>query len=305
MKVGVNLINFGPSAGADVLRRWAGLVEALGYHSLMTSDHIAVTPDVGRRYPAPLYEPISMLGWLAGITKRTAIGTTVIILPYRSPLEVARAFANIDQLSGGRCILGVGVGWAREEFAALNVPFERRGAIADEYLAAIKRLWTEDKASFDGKFVRFSDVDTRPRPAQSPHPPIWVGGASDAAMRRAIRYGDAWHPIRIREDWFRNEGISRLAALADREGKPMPALCPRIRLRLTETPRPDEDRVMGEGTVDQVRRDMAALQALGCAHVLLDSYYDDIEATRRYEAAWRMLTVMAETVLDLDREALR
>ena len=138
MKVGVNLINFGPSAGADVLRRWAGLVEALGYHSLMTSDHIAVTPDVGRRYPAPLFEPISTLGWLAGITKRIAIGTTVIILPYRSPLEVARAFANIDQLSGGRCILGVGVGWAREEFAALNVPFERRGAIADEYLAAMR-----------------------------------------------------------------------------------------------------------------------------------------------------------------------
>ena len=127
MKVGVNLINFGPSANADTLRRWAGLVEALGYHSLMTSDHIAVTPDVGRRYPAPLFEPVSTLGWLAGITKRIAIGTTVIILPYRSPLETARAFANIDQLSGGRCILGVGVGWAREEFAALGVPASAEG----------------------------------------------------------------------------------------------------------------------------------------------------------------------------------
>jgi probable F420-dependent oxidoreductase len=294
MKVGVNLINFGPSASADVLRRWAELVEALGYHLLMTSDHIAVTPDVGKRYPAPWFEPISTLGWLAGITKRIALGTTVIILPYRSPLETARAFANIDQLSGGRCILGVGVGWAKEEFAALNVPFEKRGAIANEYLAAIKTLWTEDIASFEGKFVRFSGVDTAPRPAQRPHPPIWVGGASDA-----------WHPIRIRESWLRKEGIPKLRALADREGKPAPALCPRIRLRLTDTPRPDDDRIMGEGTVDQVRRDMAALEALGCTYVLLDSYYDDVEATRRYEAAWRMLTVMAETALDLDHETLR
>jgi probable F420-dependent oxidoreductase len=305
MKVGVNLINFGPSACPDVLGRTAALVEALGYHMLMTADHVTVTPDVAKRYPAPLFEPISTLGWLAGITKRIAIGTTVIILPYRSPLEVARAFANIDQLSGGRCILGVGVGWAREEFAALNVPFEKRGAMANEYLAAIKELWTRDLASFEGRFVRFNDVDTRPRPVQTPHPPIWVGGASDAAMRRAIRYGDGWHPIRFREEWFRKEGIPRLTKLAEQEEKPAPALCPRIRLRLTDAPLPDEERVMGEGTVDQVRRDMAALEELGCTHVLLDTYYDDVEATRHYETAWRMLTVMAETVLDLDRESLR
>lgn len=305
MKTGVNLINFGPSASADSLRRWAKLVEALGYHSLMTSDHIAVTPDVAKRYPAPLFEPISTLGWLAGVTERIAIGTTVLILPYRNPLETARAFANIDQLSGGRCILGVGVGWARKEFAALNAPFEKRGKMANEYLEAIKRLWTEDRASFEGEFVRFTDVDTAPRPVQSPHPPIWVGGPSDAAMRRAIRYGDAWHPIRIREDWFRNEGIPRLTELADKEGRAVPALCPRIRMRLTDTALPDDDRVMGEGTVDQVRHDMAALESLGCAHVLLDSYYDDIEATRNSETAWRMLTVMAETVLDLENETLR
>jgi hypothetical protein len=124
-------------------------------------------------------------------------------------------------------------------------------------------------------------------------------------MRRAIRYGDAWHPIRIRERWFRDEGIPRLQALAEEEGRPMPALCPRIRLRLTETPCPDDTRVMGEGTVDQVRRDMAALEALGCTHVLLDTYHDDVEATRHVETAWCMLAAMAETVLDLDRETVR
>ena len=305
MKVGVNLINFGPSANPESLRRWAQLTEALGYHLLMTSDHIAVTPDVQARYPAPLYEPLTTLGWLAGVTQNIAIGSTVMILPYRSPLETARAFANIDRLSGGRCILGVGVGWAREEFAALNVPFEKRGAMTNEYLAAIKALWTQDLASFDGEFVHFQDVHTAPRPVQSPHPPIWVGGASDAALRRTVSYGDAWHPIRIRVDWFRDTGIPRLREFAQTEGKPMPALCPRIRLRITGSPQPEDTRVTGEGNLDQVRGDLRALAELGCQYVLLDSFYDDIEATRNSEAAWRMLAVLAEQVLDLENQTIR
>ena len=236
MKVGVNLINFGPSANAANLRRWAEIVEALGYHMLMTSDHVTVTADVQARYPAPFHEPLTTMGWLAGITKKILIGTTVIILPYRSPLEIAGAFANIDQLSGGRCILGIGVGWAQQEFAALNVPFNRRGAMTNEYLAAIRELWTNEVASFDGEYVRFRDVRSSPRPVQDPHPPIWVGGASDAAMRRAVRYGSGWHPIRIKVSWLRDTGIPRLTEIAAAEGLPVPALCPRIRLRLTDAP---------------------------------------------------------------------
>ncbi|MEL0110574.1 MAG: LLM class F420-dependent oxidoreductase [Rickettsiales bacterium] len=305
MKAGVNLINFGPSANPVNLRRWVRVVEGLGFHSLLTSDHIAVTPDVSSRYPAPLYEPISTLGWLAGITDRIEIGTTVIIVPYRSPLETARALANIDQLSGGRLIFGVGVGWAQEEFAALGLDYRKRGAMTDEYLAAIKQLWTEDVASFEGAYVRYSGVDTAPRPVRQPHPPIWVGGSSDAALRRAIRLGDAWHPIRIREEGLRKEGIPRLQALAAEEGLPVPALCPRIRLRLLETPADDATRVMGEGTADQVHRDLAALEEMGCAHVLLDTYFEDIEATRNVEASWRMLATVAERMLDLDGECVR
>ncbi len=304
MKVGVNLINFGPSASPDSLRRWARLTEALGYHLLMTSDHVTVTADVQQRYPAPLYEPLTTLGWLAAVTERVMIGSTVIIVPYRSPLETARAFANIDQLSGGRCILGVGVGWAREEFAALNVPFEKRGAMTNEYLAAIKTLWTEEVASFDGEFVQFHDVYSAPLPVQSPLP-IWVGGPSDAAMRRTVRYGDAWHPIRIKLSWFRDTGIPRLAEIAEAEGKPMPDLCPRIRLRLTDAPMPEDERVAGEGTIDQVRADLAALEELGCAYVLLDTYYDDIEATRNSETSWRMIATIAEQALDLANETTR
>ena len=107
MKVGVNLINFGPGVNPEYLKRWVRLSENLGYHLIMTSDHIGITPDVQSRYPAPFYEPISLLGWLAGTTTEIEIGTTVMIVPYRNVLEIARACANIDQLSGGRLILGV------------------------------------------------------------------------------------------------------------------------------------------------------------------------------------------------------
>ncbi len=305
MKFGVNLINFGPSANPATMRGWAELAETLGYHFLMTSDHIAVTPDVAERYPAPLYEPLSMLGWLAGITSRIAIGATVIILPYRSPLEVARAFANIDQLSGGRVILGVGVGWAEQEFAALNVPFHRRGAMASEYLAAIRELWTHEVASFDGEFVRFTDVQSTPLPVQKPHPPIWVGGKSEAALRRAVLHGDAWHPLRIRVDYLRDTGLPALREAADREGVPVPELCPRILLSLTETDAPEDTRLAGEGSIDQIRRDLHELEELGCTHILFDTYFDDIEASADTHASWRMLTTMAEDVVDLGAETLR
>ncbi|MBM3223040.1 MAG: LLM class F420-dependent oxidoreductase [Candidatus Tectomicrobia bacterium] len=305
MKYGVNLINFGPGARSETLTQWAMLTETLGYHFLMTSDHVAITPDVGERYPAPFYEPFTTLGWLAGVTRRIEIGTTVIVLPYRNPLEVARMAANIDQMSGGRLLFGVGVGWAEKEFAVLGVPFQRRGALTDEYLAAIKTLWTQDVASFTGRYVTFQDVHTAPRPARVPHPPIWVGGASDAAMRRTIRYGDAWHPIRMRTDWLRDVGLPRLRQLAAQEGKPVPALCPRIRLRLSDTPFPEAERVAGEGSLEQIHADLAALQDLGAQYVLLDTFYGDVEATRHPETAWRMLTTLAEQVVDLADGTLR
>ncbi len=305
MKAGVNLVNFGPSANPRSLRRWAQMTETLGYHLLMSSDHIATTEDVAERYPAPFYEPLTTLGWLAGVTERVEIGTTVLILPYRSPLETARAFANIDQLSGGRCILGVGVGWAEAEFKALGVPFNKRGAMTNDYLAAIRELWTNNKASYDGKFVQFENVETAPRPLRKPYPPIWVGGSSDAALRRTVRLADAWHPIRFTLDWLRDTGLPHLQATAEEEGKPVPALCPRIRLRLMEKHQPEAGRYCGTGTLDQIRQDILGLEALGCDYILLDTHHDNIEASRNLEEQWRMLAVIAEQVLDLDNETTR
>src|ERR1700682_2279818 len=167
MRIGVNLLNFGPGVSPDALAGWTQLAETLGYHFVMISDHVAMTPDVVARYPAPFYDPFVTLAWLARATKRVELGTTVVILPYRHPLHTARPAANVDRLSGGRFIFGVGVGWAKQEFAALGVPFERRGAMSNDYLAAIKTAWTTDPASYSGPFVSFRDVHTGPRPVRS------------------------------------------------------------------------------------------------------------------------------------------
>jgi probable F420-dependent oxidoreductase len=305
MKVGVNLLNWGPGVSPDALARWAALAEALGYHLVMISDHVAPTPDVAAKYPAPIYDPFTTLGWLAGTTRTIELGTTVIILPYRHPVQTARVAATVDRLSGGRFIFGVGVGWSQLEFEALRVPFARRGAVSNDYLAAIKKLWTSDVASHTGPFVAFKDVHTGPRPLRSPHPPIWVGGSSDAALRRAVRYGDAWHPNRVRMDWLRDTGLPKLTQIAAAEGKPIPALCPRIRLQLTESPLPDDQRLAGQGTLDQMRKDLEGLESLGAAYVLLDSAGDDPQATRHHEPVWRMLTTLTEKVLDLSQQTLR
>src|SRR5215475_6260342 len=157
MRVGVNILNFGPGVGADALGRWARLAEDLGYHSVMISDHVAMTADVRQRYPEPFYDPFTTLAWMAGQTTRVQLGTTVCVLPYRHPILMARLAANIDTLSGGRFIFGVGVGNpnSKLEAEAMGVPFHRRGAIANEYLEAIKILWTQETASFEGKFVSF------------------------------------------------------------------------------------------------------------------------------------------------------
>jgi len=302
MKVGVNLLNFGPAASPESLLRWTRAVEALGYHFVMISDHVAPTPDVMARYPVPLYDPFASLGWLAGQTQALELGTTVVILPYRHPLHLARLTANLDNLCGGRFILGVGVGWAKQEFEALGVPFNRRGAISDETLEIVRRCWTEDVVTHEGRFFTFRDVHTAPRPVR--RPPIWIGGGSDAALRRAVRHGDAWHPIRIKLGPLR-EALVRLQRIAGGEGRPVPALCPRMRLCLTPSPMPQNDRMAGHGTLDQVRSDLEALAALGARYVLLDTYMDDPEATRDHEAAWAMLATLAARALDLTRQTVR
>ncbi len=269
MRLGVNVPNFGPGTDPDVLRRWALTVEGLGFDLLMMSDHIAVTPDVAQQYPAPFYEPFTTLSWLAGLTSRVRLGTTVLIVPYRHPLLIARMAANLNDLSGGRLVLGVGVGWARQEFDALGVPFGERGRLTDEYLTAIRAAWQ------DGGDYRSGPI------------PLWIGGNSDAALRRAVRLGDAWHPLRFTPGWIA-EAAGRLTASGG------PALVPRIALRLTAAPVTGGTRLAGHGTIDQIAGDLDQLRALGAQTVVLDPFNGDHRETAHPETAWRALATVAE-----------
>jgi alkanesulfonate monooxygenase SsuD/methylene tetrahydromethanopterin reductase-like flavin-dependent oxidoreductase (luciferase family) len=270
----VNVPNFGPGTDPGVLRSWAQTVEGLGFDLLMVSDHIAVTPDVAEQYPAPFYEPFTTLGWLAGITHRIRLGTTVLIVPYRHPLLTARMAANLNQLSGGRLVLGVGVGWARQEFAALGVPFQQRGTLTDGHIRAIRTAWNNDKDYRSGRI------------------PIWVGGNSDAGIRRAIRLGEAWHPLRLTPARL-GDAVARMSTFAEEQQRPLPALAPRIALRLTESPITDPARLAGEGTIDQVVDDLEELHRLGADTVVLDPFNGDPRETHHPEVAWRMLATVS------------
>ncbi|WP_216858372.1 TIGR03619 family F420-dependent LLM class oxidoreductase [Actinomadura verrucosospora] len=262
MQLGVNILNFGPHATPSALAGWARFAEGTGFDFAMISDHVAVAPDVAEQYPAPFYDPFTTLAWLAATTERIGLGTTVTVLPYRHPLQLARITANLDRLSGGRLILGVGVGWARREYAALGVPFEQRGALADRTLDVLVESWTRDAVSYGGV-----TVDPRPHPVQTPHPPIWVGGHAPGALRRVARFGDAWHPINVTPQWLRTEGLPALRKAAEEAGRPMPALAPRIRL----------------DDVDSALRQAEEFAGLGATHLLLDTYPGTPERIRTPE----------------------
>jgi alkanesulfonate monooxygenase SsuD/methylene tetrahydromethanopterin reductase-like flavin-dependent oxidoreductase (luciferase family) len=274
VEIGVNVPNFGPGTSPAVLHRWAQTVEGLGFDLLMVSDHVVLTPDVTEQYPAPFYEPFTTLAWLAGLTTRVKLGTTVVIVPYRHPLLIARMAANLNEFSCGRLILGVASGWAQQEFAALDVDFRRRGALTDEHLRAVRRAWQDD-------------ADYR-----SGHIPIWVGGNSDAGLRRAVRLGDAWHPLRLGLDRLR-DSVHRLKAVADEERRPVPALVPRIALRLTDAPVTGPDRLAGEGTIEQAVDDLAQLRLLGAGTVVLDPFNGGLHETSQPEQAWQALATVA------------
>ncbi|HEX6421357.1 MAG TPA: TIGR03619 family F420-dependent LLM class oxidoreductase [Acidimicrobiales bacterium] len=291
--LGINVPNFGPTADPETLLGWARFAEEGGFALAMVSDHVAPTAEVTALYPDPFYDPFTTLAWFAGQTTRIALGTTVTILPYRHPLLTARVAANIDRFTGGRFVLGVGVGWSEQEFAALGIPFRERGRITDEYLAAITGAWSGARASLDGEYVRYHDVRTGPSPARTPHPPVWVGGTSPAAIRRAVRFGDAWHPNNAGLQWLRDTGLPALRAAAETAGRPVPAFAPRMRARLTARDLP-ADRPAGVGSMAQVADDVCRLAELGATYVVLDTNPDHPDDRRPAEEDWDTLSRVAE-----------
>ena len=193
LTAGIHLPQAGPAASGEAMHRVAVLAERLGYADVWLSDHLVVPTGVDYPPSAYVYEPLVAMAWVAAATNRVRIGTTVLVLPMRNHLHVAKAVASVDQMSGGRVILGTAAGWLKAEFDALGVPFETRGARTDEAIEILRRVWTDDHITADYPIhhAHLRSIRALPRPIG--HLPIWVGGHADVALERAIRVGDGWH----------------------------------------------------------------------------------------------------------------
>jgi probable F420-dependent oxidoreductase len=189
---GVILPNFGAESSPARIRAVAETAEELGFHSVWATEHIVVGPEGVDPY-GRVYDPLVTLGWVAGWTERIGLGTSIVLVPLHNPFHLAKQTATLQELSGGRVTLGIGMGWHRDEFEFMGVPFEGRGRRADEAIRLIRALW-RGEPSFRGPNWSYQDATAEPHP--SPHPEIWVGGSSEPAIRRARQLGDAWHPSR-------------------------------------------------------------------------------------------------------------
>jgi probable F420-dependent oxidoreductase len=225
MKFGIAFANTGPFTQPQHAAAFARAAEAAGFESLWTVEHVVVPSDYGSAYPysptgkmpgaddMPIPDPLIWLAWVAAVTERIKLATGIFILPQRNPVVLAKEVATLDAMSAGRLILGIGVGWLEEEFDAIGVPFAERGKRTDEYVAAMRSLWTHDKATFHGDFIGFDDCTMRPQPARG-SVPIHVGGHTDIAARRAGRLGDGFFPGKDSiEELSRSFDIARAAAV--------------------------------------------------------------------------------------------
>ena len=243
MEIGIHLPHIGPLASREGITAFAQLAEEHGFDSLWVSDHVIVPRKLESRYPyspdgnfpvppdVPFLEPIATLQFVAGVTQRVKLGTTILVIPMRNPIVTAKQLASLDVLSGGRLILGAGAGWMEQEFEMLGAPFERRGARTDEYIELFKALWTEENPSFRGKFWQIEEVGFSPKPLQRPHPPIWTGGHGARALRRAGRLADAWHAAYLDPDALR-EPYREVQRHADEAGRDPATVALTVRTRL-------------------------------------------------------------------------
>lgn len=210
MQFGLSAPFRGPMANPEDLRAIAQAAERLGFGYMTVSDHILCPRSIDAKYPyaddgefpwtqgggGDCMEQFTLMAWLCAATTTLRLLTSVVVIPHRNPLFMAKSIATMDVLSGGRVSIGCGTGWMREEFEALGIaPFEKRGQVTNEYIGAMKALWTMENPSYDGEFVKFRDIIFDPKPVQSPHPPLWIGGESGPAMRRVAAVGDVWYPF--------------------------------------------------------------------------------------------------------------
>jgi probable F420-dependent oxidoreductase len=276
MELGFHLPTQGPLATGTALQTFARSAEQRRAASLWVSDHVVFPRHQTGNYPGgrfphppdrPYLEPVTVLAAAAVCTSQARLGSSVFILGHRHPVVMAKMLTSIDALSNGRLIVGVGVGWWKEELEILGVPFHARGRQADEILRVFKELWTASEPELDGEFFRFRDIGFAPKPVQKPHPPLWIGGDSPGAFRRVATLGDGWHATSKSPDDLR-AALPRLRAAADAVGRAMESIELSVRLVLG-------DDLLARGTQAVVDH-LAEYKRLGMRHAVLDFRRDDL-----------------------------
>ncbi|MBI1728526.1 MAG: LLM class F420-dependent oxidoreductase, partial [Candidatus Rokubacteria bacterium] len=285
MDFGFALPGRGSLATPEILIKLARKADDLRYSSIFVTDHVVIPVSQSAPYPySPTgkfvsdwrngyLEPLTLMSYLAGETSHVRLGTSVLVIPYRNPVVTAKMLATLDVLSGGRIILGAGVGWFKEEFEALHAePFERRGAVTDEYLHLMRACWTREPVDWQGAFYGMGPVSAMPKPRQKGGIPIWVGGHTDAALRRAGEISDGWHPIGLRPPamLLPEEYRDKVAIVRDwarKAGRDPKAITLSFRCPLEVLPKRAKpaggERQLFRGTAVEVIGDLKAYQALG------------------------------------------
>jgi probable F420-dependent oxidoreductase len=252
-------------ASPEAIVAAAKKAEAVGFEAIFVNDHVIVGADARSAPWTNVYDPFVSMSFIAAHTSRIGVGVSVLIMPYRNPIPTAKALATLDLMSGGRVIVGVGVGWNEAESKALGAPFHERGARTNEYLRLWQACWAPGLVSFNGKFFSFADMHVSPKPVQQPHPPIWIGGFSDAALRRAARYAAVWQPTPMPAAQL-TERRAALAKACEAAGRaPIPT---RMSFRvefsnITGNKPPPEKRPAGHGTPAEVAADILRYREIG------------------------------------------
>jgi len=293
MQFGFNLPNSGALADPAIMCRIAREGEALGYDYLTVTDHVALPDMAEPGYPysesgafyssdsAHRHEMLTLVAYLAAITTRLRLVLAVLVVPHRPAVLAAKQLSTIDVLSAGRLTVGIGAGWLKAEFdAVVTTPFAERGAVTDEYVAAFKTLWTEKKPTIASKYVHFDRLLLEPKPAQKPHPPIWVGGESGPSLRRAARLGDAWYPIGTNNAHPYDSlpryraGVARLRQLTEAAGRSPDAVALTYRVKRYGNDLPDHagdgERRLFSGSDTDIIGDIHALEDLGVTAIDFD-----------------------------------
>ena len=278
MKLGFSLPNNQGVAHVNDLVTLAIEAESLGYHSVWVSEHLFHATYVANRLgDAPYHEALTILTAVAGATSKVRLGTSVLVLPWHHPVQLAKRVASLDDYSGGRVSLGVGVAQTEDEFENLGVPFTHRGRIADEMLMAMKILWTEKDPKFNGKYFNFDGLQFEPKPIQKPYPPLLIGGTSRRAIERVVEHGDGWHALSQSPQDIApvvNELRQRRSDTIDVSVRSMTTIMDR------SWDRPVEERVTMKGTLEELTAMLQAYEHAGVDEVVLDSHSRDVETNR-------------------------